>query len=443
VVVLDRLGRSAESRAALERTLELDPLDVLARTLVGEPPADALLLFDASMDFAEFGETDLALELLAAAAVAPPTSAGGIAPVAEYATARILDLCGRADEARDARIRARSASPEYCFPSGLDAYEALRAALRADPEDARALALLGMWLYSADRHEEALEAWTAALEKDTSDPVLMRNTAVALVNHRGDDDAAAVQYRRALAISDDARLWYEYDQLAARQAVPAAERLARLEGHRETATSRDDLLVEISELLVQLGRPDEALELLTSRPLQPWEGGEGRALRAYSAAALAAARALPPRDALTLAESVLTPPASLGEAWHLLDSLAEVHLAVGNAREAIDDLPGARAAWSLAVAHAQRAAIDESTFAGAEAALRLGDRDVAGALWTAVEEHAELLDSTVTVDYFATSLPALLLFADDAQKAAQARRQVLLARLAQVGRTPTTTKRES
>jgi tetratricopeptide (TPR) repeat protein len=191
VVVLDRLGRSAESRAALERTLELDPLDVLARTLVGEPPADALLLFDASMDFAEFGETDLALELLAAAAVAPPTSAGGIAPVAEYAAARILDLCGRADEARDARIRARSASPEYCFPSGLDAYEALRAALRADPEDARALALLGMWLYSADRHEEALEAWTAALEKDTSDPVLMRNTAVALVNHRGDDDAAA------------------------------------------------------------------------------------------------------------------------------------------------------------------------------------------------------------------------------------------------------------
>lgn len=76
-------------------------------------------------------------------------------------------------------------------------------------------------------------------------------------------------------------------------------------------------------------------------------------------------------------------------------------------------------------------------------------QQTACALWTAIEEKAALLGSTATVDYFATSLPALLLFADDVVKTAQITQHGLLARLAKVHRTapatsPTpTTRRES
>ena len=58
--------------------------------------------------------------------------------------------------------------------------------------------------------------------------------------------------------------------------------------------------------------------------------------------------------------------------------------------------------------------ISEMTYWSALALSRLGKRDEAGSLFNRILTHAQQLESeTPVIDYFATSLPAMLLFDED------------------------------
>ena len=56
------------------------------------------------------------------------------------------------------------------------------------------------------------------------------------------------------------------------------KRLRELEKFPRLVSQRDDLSVELCALYNQTGQPEKALEILTRRKFQPWEGGEGQAL---------------------------------------------------------------------------------------------------------------------------------------------------------------------
>lgn len=185
--------------------------------------------------------------------------------------------------------------------------------LERDPSDARAASLLGHWLYHHHRHDEAVACWRRAVEHDPADVVAWRNLGVAAFNVRGDAAEATACYDRALALApDDAKLWHESDQLAKRTGTPPEERLARLERRPDVVAARDDLTVEYVLLLVATGRAARALEVLTGRRFQPWEGGEGQALYAWEQTRLALGRAaLATGDAAaagTHARAALDPP---------------------------------------------------------------------------------------------------------------------------------------
>ncbi|PTL71695.1 DUF5107 domain-containing protein [Rathayibacter caricis DSM 15933] len=303
VVCLRALGRAEEAARLLGETLALDPLDQLARTLDGRDPADPFARIDAALDLASFGETAEAERLLASVlhGAPAPEGAGSAAAPAGYLLAHLLERQGRRDDAAAVRRDAASVDAVRAFPAGLDAHDALVAAVAADPADTRAHALLGMLLYDAGRRGEAAEHWRRAIAGGSTDAVTHRNAGLAAYNDSGDDDAAWSAYLRARELApDDARILYELDQLAAR--LGHDDRLARLESELPLVLSRDDLTVGYAELLTAAGRAAEALDLLESRPFQPWEGGEGRALAAWDAA----------RAALGL--PLGTPPTSLGEA---------------------------------------------------------------------------------------------------------------------------------
>lgn len=434
VIVLRRLGREAEAEAELATLGRTDRLDVLTGFLAGRAlPDDGLVLLDLAGDLARAGQRDDALAVLAAAAGAPATGTGGIAPVAEYERARLLDEAGETDAAADARRRAQHAPADWVFPAGLDAHDALEAAVAADPTDARARALLGMWLYDRGRRADALAQWRAALDEATRDGVLLRNTALATAEVEGDLDAAAALYDRAVEVSDDPRLWFELDQLAQRRGISAAARLARLEPYRDRLIVRDDLLVTLADLLTTAGRPAEALDLLLGRPLQPWEGGEGVAIRAFARASIARAGELghDAARAAALLERALDAPRSLGEAWHLLDSRAALWLRLGHWRAEQGDAAAADAAWRTAVTEAATAEIDAESLDGARAARARGDEDAAAELRSRVAARvSELRSAPARVDYFATSLPETLLFSLDPAEAARRRADDLAAALA-------------
>ncbi len=362
--MLRALGRHDEATAVIEATLARDPLDQMALVLGGHPATrDPRTLLDVGLEFAALGDVRRATELFERAAT------GEFRPLALYHLAALLERHGDPVGATRSRKQATGAPADRCFPHGLDDHDALVSAVAADRLDGRARALLAMLLYDRGRAVEALELWRTALTSGLLDPVALRNAAIATYNTAGDAREAAALYARALVLAPrDARLWYESDQLLARTGASAAERLGRLEPG--IALERDDLAVEYCDLLVAVGRARDALGVLQSRSFAPWEGGEGRTLSAWENACLALARAEhEPVAALAWADRALVPPRTLGEARHPLAPTGHI----------------------------------EAVRAVALRALGRADEVVQAAYPVAPEQGA-------APDYFATSLPELLLF---------------------------------
>ena len=441
VVCLRRLGRTDEADARLAATLALDPLDWWARHLDGDPlTCDARTARDLALQLARAGLLDEALEVLDAVLVDPERrTTGGQEPLLHHHRAVVLDRLGRSDEATLARRLAGASDPTWCFPHGLDDEAALRRSLDADPSDGAAAGLLGHLLYGADRPKEAVAAWERAVAADPADAVCWRNLGLAAFNVGGDAAEAVRCFDAALlAAPSDSRLRYERDQLARRLADAPDVRLARLEAHPDQVAERDDLTIEHVHLLVTAGQVERALDVLGGRRFQPWEGGEGQALAAWERTQLAHARRL--LDEGRAAESedavraALDPPLTLGEGPHLLANRADLHLALGDALAAQDQGEAAATAWWRAATSVgdfvdmAPQAYGEKTFLSATAWRRLGRETEADALLTDLRDFAVRLgDGVAGVDYFATSLPALLLFDDDLQQRRRATARLLLA----------------
>ncbi|WP_166848221.1 DUF5107 domain-containing protein [Isoptericola sp. BMS4] len=432
-----RAGDAEKARDLVCGTLAVDPLDAWARdlaarvglggTTAGTTP-DPTMALDVALEHASAGETAAAVGLLEDVATRP--SPRGQRDVRVLALLHLADLelsRGAPAAAAAALERARRAPRDWAFPAATDD-DALARLRHAWPRDPLVAGLAGHRLYAAGRHEDAIAAWEVAASGDGTDPVVLRNLGVATHNVTGDADAAAAWYARARVLApDDARLLYEADQLEARRGTPPERRLAPLVARPDLVAARDDLSVQLAELLTAVGRPAEALDVLTGRAFQPWEGGEGRVLAAWDAAHLALGRrALDDGDAATSREhaaAALAPPESLGEARHPLANTADLHLLLGDALAAGSRADDARDAWRTAAAQQgdfEGMAVQEfseRTAASVLALRRLGRDDEARHLRHGLARYVEAeAGRRATVDYFATSLPTMLLFTHDVQQ---------------------------
>ncbi|MCV2395898.1 DUF5107 domain-containing protein [Actinotalea sp. M2MS4P-6] len=427
VVLLRRSGDADRADAVLAATLELDPLDQWARHLRdGSLSSDPTTCLDVALEYATVGEWAAALDVLETTAARPtPVGQVNVAPLAHYHRADLLARAGQEAAAAEAYAAAHAADRTYCLASRLDDVDMLERTVQRDPQDALAWALIGHWRYAHDRHADAMTAWRRSLDAGAEDPVVWRNLAVGMVNVEDDPDGARHCYRVARELAPgDARLLYETDQLARRQGESTGVRLAALQAAGSLVEDRDDLVVELARLRTANGDAERAATILGSRVFQPWEGGEGQVLGAWDEACLARARAAlaggDAASALAAVEEALVPPLTLGEGRHLLANNSHLLLALGDARAASGDLDGAREAWSRAAAFSgdfQEMATtpySEMTYYSVLAARRAGDDATADRLVAGLAEHvARLADTPATIDYFATSLPTLLLFTED------------------------------
>jgi tetratricopeptide (TPR) repeat protein len=450
VVLLRRAGHIAQAEQLLAETLALDPLDVWALHLAGRLDAtrghtEAQTLLDVAVEYARIGESQTALKLLEDTRVADahrPLGQTACAVLADYHAGVVADRLGDAVHAAQVRARARSGDRTWNFLSRLDDVAALEAALTANPADATAAALLGHWCHAHNRVDDAIGHWRRSAALDPSDPVVWRNIAVATYNHRHDPRAATAAYEQAMRHAPgDVRLLSESDQLFKRIGVPVDVRLHRLELFPPALIERDDLAVAYAQLLVTAGRADEALEVLVNRRFQPWEGGEGQVLRAWERTRLSLGQqALARGDAATAVahiEAALNPPESLGETRHPLANPAKLLLAMGIALDAAGDRDNAKQYWREATAawgdfaEMSPSAFSENTYFSILAARRLGESEYADELVTGLTRHAEQLAQTpAVIDYFATSLPSLILFDEDPQRRLDLAVELLRAQLA-------------
>ncbi len=417
VMVLRRLGREAEAATLLEETQRLDPLDAWARFLRdGRIPEDAQQALDVALDLIWGGFNDEAFCVL---------ERHGSHPIPLYLKAYVLSQQGREEEAARAWEAAAKANPVYCFPSRVEEQMVLDAAMAANTSDARAPYYLGNFLYDKGRREEAIARWERAVALDATNATAWRNLGIAYFNVRRDEQKALDAFERAFShAGDDARILYERDQLWKRMGRAPEERLAEMKRFPQLVQLRDDLALEMATLLNQTGQPDAALDLLMTRRFQPWEGGEGQVLGQYLRACLLMCKRALQNNNLPKArfffESALNPPKTLSEAKHLLANWSDVYYWAGTvcAEEGRDD--EARAMWERAATkqgdfqQMSVRSVSDMTFWTAMAQERLGRTEQARRLFERVREYAEELERRVPkIDYFATSLPTMLLFEED------------------------------
>lgn len=425
-IVLEKLGNSAEAERLLRETIALDPMDSWARYLAsGSLPRDNQMLLDLAHDYARSGLYKEAIDVLGRA---DTKAKDGSLPMVSYALGHFLELRGDAPGAMAAFSEAAEAAPDCCFPSRLEESIILQAAVAANPTDPRAPYYLGNLLYDRRRHREAIELWERSAKLDPSFSVVWRNLGIAYFNVLRSADRARAAFDEAIRVNPhDARVFYERDQLWKRISETPQSRLQEFERFANLVYLRDDLSVELATLYNQTEQHDKALALLQSRKFQPWEGGEGLVLGQHVRTHLALGRQAllvgNAAEARQLFEAAMSCPENLGEANHPLANQSDIFYYIGTAAEAAGDVSVARRWWERAAKHRgdfQQMSVksfSEMTYYNALALRRLNRADAADGLLRALLRHAEDLSvQTAKIDYFATSLPAMLLFEDDLQK---------------------------
>lgn len=442
VICLRRQDRPEEATIVLRRARALNPLDGLCRALDGEAVSiDPQICLDIALDLAAAGELEHAHQVLDEAENREKSRDPGqtaLGPLPDYHRALLYAGAGREGEAQSARRRARQADATGCYPARREDIVAL---LAAGAEDPVASGLAGHWYYAMGRSQEAVAAWELSAGRDGTDPVVQRNLAIDLVNRFGDLEAARSRYERALElVPHEPRLDVEIDQLDALRGVAADERVARWLRRWDHAARRDDARVRLAHLLVTTGDAPGAARLLTENPIQPWEGGEGEALAAWERAgirqATSALRAGDGESAVRHLRGALTAPASLGEGRHPLASTAQIELLLGDALALAGRPEDAQEEWRRAAEQSGDFLAmspqdhSENTAWSIIALRRIGRPEQAQQMRGELEGFVDdLAQSSPVVDYFATSLPDLLLFTEDPTRGRDRRVLVLRAQL--------------
>ena len=425
-MVLRKLSQETEAARLLQETADLDPTDFWARYLIdGSLPSDNRLLLDLALDCERAGFYAEAITILRAA---DRQAKNGSVPILSYALGYLYQQTGDTIAAKRAYSEAAESDPNYCFPNKLEEMIVLHAAVAADPRDARAAYYLGNFLYDRRRHHEAIALWEQSAHLDPSWSVVWRNLGIGYFNVRGKPDAARAAFDKAWeADPTDARVLYERDQLWKRTGESPLRRLEELEKFSDLVRLRDDLSIELATLYNDTHQPEKAHAVIESRRFQPWEGGEGLVLGQYVRTQLALGRRAladgKPAEARRFMEAALDCPPNLGEAAHLLANQSDVFYLLGTACEAAGDFPAAQKCWECASSHEvdfpemSVRSFSEMTCYSALALKRLGRSQEAEKLLHDLLAYAQnLTQQKPQADYFATSLPAMLLFEDDLKK---------------------------
>lgn len=431
VSLLRRMGRTAEAQAAIADSLTLDRLDfrMMAEqfiltgkgkdrdAFVAALEGDIQTLLDVSFDLAWCGLQKDAFVLLQACCNAGEWEY----PLLWYTLSWLASALNRKTAAFEYLVTAEAASPRYCFPARLEEMIVLEDAVRRNPSGAKAHYYLGNLYYDKRRYADAIRSWRRSIELDDSFSIPLRNLGIAEFNVLHDAVAADRMYERAFqANSEDARLLYEWDQLKKRAVLASpGERLAILNQHPQLVAARDDLTVEYVTLLNQCGQNRAALELLSYRRFSPWEGGEGlvsgqyvQAHKALGSAAMADGEF---RNALDHFQAARHYPENLGEGKHLLTLERDLDYYSGIAAQKLGESALADRYWNAAAAPLPSSSIH--SYFQARALMAIGESAAAREIFQELARFAEEKMAMIPkIDYFATSLPNLLLFDDDLKK---------------------------
>ena len=329
-------------------------------------------------------------------------------PLTYYYLANVMSLA----DVKEYVNKAMAVAPDYCFPNRLEdarMFEAFK--MFGDP---KAAYYLGCLYYDKRQYDLAIENWELSARLDPTFPTVWRNLALARFNKQGREDEALEYMEKAFHLDEnDERIFMELDQLYKRLHRPHVQRLAFYEQHAELIERRDDLVLEHATLLNMLGRYQEAKQLIDNRIFHPWEGGEGKVSGQYQMCRLEIAKQLLQKDAndaraKQLLEECLVFPHHLGEGKLYGSQDNDFLYFLGRYQE------GTVGPTEPAAAMYYNDAKPDKIFYAALCYRKLGQEDKARSLFHKLINYGKQhIFDHVVMDYFAVSLPDLLVWEGD------------------------------
>ena len=321
--------------------------------------------------------------------------------------------------------KASQADPSYCFPNRLEDAYALKALDVLPLSDARAPYYLGCLYYDKRQYDLAVSYWERSAKIDPTFPTVWRNLALARFN-KGSQEGAVEMMEKAFHLDEtDARILMELDQLYKRLHRPHQDRLDFLQKYPHLIVRRDDLVLEEITLLNQLGRHEEAMAKLDAHQFHPWEGGEGKVSTQYQICRVELAKqAIDIKDyekAIRLLQECLVYPPHLGEGKLYGAQENDFYYYLGVAYDGLGQQEKALECWEEATKGPQEPAAamyyndakPDKIFYQGLALLRLGRKDEAhGRFYRLVNYGKQHVFQKQVMDYFAVSLPDLLIWED-------------------------------
>ena len=308
---------------------------------------------------------------------------------------------------------AERADSAYCFPNRLEDVPVLNAAIAANPKGSKAPYYLGCLYYDKRQYDLAIENWEQSAKLDPSFPTVWRNLALARFNKQDRKEEAVDYMERAFHLDEtDARMLMELDQLYKRLHRPHQQRLDFLQQYPQLIAQRDDLVLEEITLLNQLGRYEEAMKKLDAHKFHPWEGGEGKVSSQYQICRVEIAKKLlkdHPQsvEARRLLEECLVYPPHLGEGKLFGAQDNDFLYFLGRYEE------GTKGPTEPAAAMYYNDAKPDKIFYAGLCYRALGQEDKARGLFNKLVSYGKQhVFDHVTMDYFAVSLPDLLIWDD-------------------------------
>ena len=209
-----------------------------------------------------------------------PVDKRRVHPMLYYTLGHLFEKEGDREQAKTQYGLGMKGDPAFVFPHRVEEIEVLRAAVAANPNDARAAYYLGNVLASKYRDQEALTAWRNAVRLEPSNIVATRNLARALWVSAKDKDQSASYYQSAIkGAPQEFRLYIEFDKLLAEMAL-TDRRVKLLESAPPAVLAQSAVVQALAGAYIDSGRFEEAAALLAKTTFTSGEG-EDAALSLY------------------------------------------------------------------------------------------------------------------------------------------------------------------
>ena len=439
IFILRKLNRRNEAAALIDESLKLDPFNFgclfekyLLVTSIGLIEANNVVnelkiisrnnannLIEYAFDYAHAGLYEEALQLLSIY-----KTDGDRNTLVEYYLGWFAYQSGNEQLAKEYFQKAASLPTDFVFHNKIEDVPVLQKAIELNPTDGKAYYYLGNFWFDKRQYKEAIQSWEQSVLIDDNLPTAHRNLSLAYYNKLNEPIKALDSLEKAFALKDsDARVLMELDQLYKKLNRNYKDRLQFLEKYLPLVEQRDDLYLERITLYNQLGEYSKAKDLLSVYKFHPWEGGEGKVIAQHLICNMELAKeqicsgnysgAL---GSLNEAENY---PPNLGEEKLAGVQENDIHFWKGVAYEGISNEEMANQFYQMATRGIREPASatfyndpqPDKIFYQGLAWKKLKDPVRSDEIFKRLIEYGKShMEDQISIDYFAVSLPDLLVF---------------------------------